>query len=141
MSVGEATEEIVAVLVKAIDNIKTTKSRGLASGNTWEYRQDGIAAIVRKDKNRYLLTGFADNKTQKKEATETIAAVNAHYRYTPEFADLYAQVGAVIASEYNVPVPSLNVKQNEGLNQSAQTTTESFKNWFGWYQNFRRVLQ
>ena len=105
-------EETVVVLIKAVDNIRTASSTALKSGNTWEFRKDGIVAIVRRDrtnKERYLLTGFADNRDKIKEATVTIAAVNAKYRYTPEFADLYAQVGAVIASDFNLTVPELDV--------------------------------
>jgi hypothetical protein len=110
--VKQSIEETAVVLIKAVDNIRTAPSKALKSGNTWEFRKDGIVAIVRRDrtnKYRYLLTGFADNRDKIKEATVTIAAVNAKYRYTPEFADLYAQVGAVIASDFNVSVPELDV--------------------------------
>ena len=35
----------------------------------------------------------------KTEAAETINAVNARYGYKPEFHEIYAQVGAAIASK------------------------------------------
>lgn len=111
-SLKTSIEETTAVLIKAVDNIMTTSSTLLKAGNTWEFRKDGIVSIVRRDKNNkdhYLLTGFADNRDKIKEATVTIAAVNAKYRYTPEFADLYAQVGAVIASDFRVTIPKLHV--------------------------------
>lgn len=43
------------------------------------------------------IQGFYQDK-----ATETINAANARYGYKPEFHEIYAQVGAVIASESNI---------------------------------------
>ena len=38
------------------------------------------------------------NQRKKKQAAETIKAVNAKYGYTLDFLDIYDQAGAVLAS-------------------------------------------
>ncbi len=44
-----------------------------------------------------FVSGF-DSEDIKQEATDSIKSVNALYGYTPEFLEIYAQVGVVYAS-------------------------------------------
>ncbi len=114
-------KRITAILYSVLNNVKTGVPKAGANGNTWNLNQNGITAIVKQDKGKFLLTGFADNASEK-EAAETIAAVNAGYGYTPEFLDLYAQVGAVIASVNNDTSGTKNVNgKNKALLQSIGT--------------------
>ena len=46
---------------------------------------------------------FVVSSSKKTEAAETINAVNARYGYKPEFHEIYAQVGAAIASKKALP--------------------------------------
>lgn len=64
----------------------------------WNIENQGIVAVIDKDKFRkFVLTGFEWNE-KRQEATESISTVIAQYGYTPEFLEMYAQVGAVLTS-------------------------------------------
>ena len=85
----------------------------------WNSELNGIKAIIAKDKNgKYILTGF-DNKQKKEESTEAINAGIAKYSNTPEFLDMYAQVGAVYSS-YNG-----NISFLEELSSNKQLMTQN----------------
>ena len=66
-------------------------------GNSWQIHKKGFTAIIKKEKGKFLFTGFYDHRSEK-QAAETIKAVNAKYGYTPGFLDIYDQVGAALAS-------------------------------------------
>ena len=55
-----------------------------------------------------VVTGF-DFEDTKQEATDSIKSVNALYGYTPEFLEIYAQVGVAYASLSN------NINYNNSL--------------------------
>ncbi len=57
-----------------------------------------------------------ENK-EKKEATESINAVIAQYGKSPEFLGIYAQVGAVIASNNILPLTHEKSIQNQTENE------------------------
>ncbi len=115
--IASIEKRIAAILYSVLNNVKTGVPEAGRNGNTWSLKQNGITAIVKQDKGKFLLTGFADNASEK-EAAETIDAVNAGYGYTPEFLDLYAQVGAVIASENNDISGTENVNGKRTLDLS-----------------------
>lgn len=48
--------------------------------------------LLKKNEN-LVVTGF-DFEDTKQEVTDSIKSVNALYGYTPEFLEIYAQVGA-----------------------------------------------
>ena len=53
-----------------------------------------IKTVIEKDDNRkYVVSSFNFENT-KREAIDSIKSVNALYGYTPEFLEIYAQVGA-----------------------------------------------
>ena len=67
-------------------------------------------------------TGLTHIIVRKQEATESISTVIAQYEYTPEFLDMYAQVGAVLTSygfslEHNTT--SVNTSLVQGTTNNA----------------------
>lgn len=107
MNEEQARKETSAILFLVIDNIDKAPAEKEANGHYAVYNK-GIKTVIGKDKNgRYVVTGY-DNKQTELEATESINAVIAQYGNTPEFLGIYAQVGAVIAS--NNILPQLNEK-------------------------------
>lgn len=59
--------------------------------------KNGFTAVIKREKGKYLFTGFYVHRTEK-QAADTIKAVNAKYGYTPGFLDMYDQVGAALIS-------------------------------------------
>lgn len=116
MQPEDAQKEITAICFLVADSL----DKGIASqtprGN-WEIEKGGIKAIINKDREgKFVITGFDDKKNEA-EATESIKAGIAKYGYTPEFLDMYAQVGAVIAS-YEHSTSQTPQKSNESLSQN-----------------------
>lgn len=102
MDTKQAQKETSAILFLAIDNIDKVPAVKEANGHYAVYNK-GIKTVIGKDSHgRYVVTGY-DNKQTEKEATESINAVIAQYGRTPEFLGIYAQVGAVIASQNILP--------------------------------------
>lgn len=83
----------------------------------WNIENQGIVAVIDKDKfGKFVLTGFEWNE-KKQEATESISTVIAQYGYTPEFLEMYAQVGAVLTSygfSLNHNTTSVNTSLEQG---------------------------
>ena len=105
MDEEQAKLETSAVLFLAIDNIDKVPAVKEDNGHFAVYDK-GIKTVIGKDKNgRYVVTGYDNNQT-KQEATESINAVIAQYGKSPEFLGIYAQVGAVIASQNILPQAS-----------------------------------
>lgn len=120
MTLEKTQTEITAIcflIANSLDkgNVRTTKR-----GN-WEIENKGIKAIIDKDKEgKFFLTGYDDNKN-KTEATDSINAVIAKYKYAPKFLEMYAQVGAVIASINKITQNqnlSNQIQENSHLSQS-----------------------
>jgi len=89
---------IACTLYAILDTIQNgTKITPQQDKNSWQIHKNGFTAIIKKEKGKYLFTGFYDHRTEK-QAAETIKAVNAKYGYTPGFLDIYDQVGAALAS-------------------------------------------
>lgn len=116
MPLEDAQKEITAICFLVADSLDKGCVSQTPRGN-WKIENAGIQAIIDKDKNgKFVLTGF-DDKKNKAEATESIKAGIAEYGYTPEFLDMYAQVGAVIAS-YKHSTPQASQKSNENSGQN-----------------------
>ncbi len=100
MNYDDAVKETSAILFLSLQNISNAPATKETDGRYAIYK-DGIKTAIGKDKNgRYVVTGFNFNDT-KQEAAVAIKSVNALYGYTPEFLDIYAQVGAAYASLNN----------------------------------------
>ena len=107
-SYDEAVKETSAILFLAVKNISEAPATKEPNGRFAVYK-NGIKTVIGKDDNgRYVVSGF-DFKDTKKEATDSIKSVNALYGYTPEFLEIYAQVGAAYASLSN------NINYNNSL--------------------------
>ena len=79
--------------------------------------QEDFDAIGKDDNGRYVVSGF-DFEDAKQEAADSIKSVNALYGYTPEFLEIYAQVGAAYAflsNNITLTNPAVN---NQFENQS-----------------------
>ena len=95
-----AVKETSAILFSSLQNISEAPAIKESDGRYAIYKE-GIKTSIGKDKNgRYVVTGFDFNDT-KQEAADAIKSVNALYGYTPEFLEIYAQVGAAYASLEN----------------------------------------
>ena len=116
MQPEDAQKEITAICFLVADSLDKGAASQTPRGN-WEIEKGGIKAIINKDREgKFVITGF-DDKKNKAEATESIKAGIAKYGYTPEFLDMYAQVGAVIAS-YEHSTPQNQQKSNENSGQN-----------------------
>lgn len=109
MRYDDAVKETSAILFLSLKNISNAPATKETNGRYAIYK-NGIKTGIGKDKNgKYVVTGFNFNDT-KQEAADAIKSVNALYGYTPEFLEIYAQVGAAYASlnnninQQNVPV-------------------------------------
>ncbi len=99
-SYDDAVKETSAILFLSLQNISEAPATKETDGRYAIYKE-GIKTSIGKDKNgRYVVTGFDFNDT-KQEAADAIKSVNALYGYTPEFLEIYAQVGAAYASLEN----------------------------------------
>ena len=99
-SYEEAVKETSAILFLAVKNISEAPATKETNGRFAVYK-NGIKTVIGKDDNgRYVVSGF-DFEDTKQEATDSIKSVNALYGYTPEFLEIYAQVGAAYASLNN----------------------------------------
>lgn len=116
MQPEDAQKEITAICFLVADSLDKGSASQTPRGN-WEIEKGGIKAIINKDREgKFVITGF-DDKKNKEEATESIKAGIAKYGYTPEFLDMYAQVGAVIASyEHSTPQTPQKSNENHGQN-------------------------
>ena len=108
----QACQETAAIIFCAVNNIDKVPAVKETNGR-WAVYGNGIKTAINKDEHGYfVVTGFDFNGTGK-EAAETIAAVNANYGNTPEFLEIYAQVGAAYASLKN-SIPHPTEKSNDG---------------------------
>ena len=121
ISSSQAIKEITAIsflIAKSLENCPATVT---PRGN-WNIENQGIVAVIDKDKfGKFVLTGFEWNE-KKQEATESISTVIAQYGYTPEFLEMYAQVGAVLTSygfSLNHNTISVNISLEQGTVNNA----------------------
>ena len=92
-TLDDALNEISAILVLIGEGIKQ-KECFVDKNNRYALVYHGVKASFEKDSGgHFLLTGFALSK-MKATADDAINAVNAKYGYTPDFLDMYDQVGA-----------------------------------------------
>ena len=92
-SYDEAVKETSAILFLAVRNISEAPAVKETNGRYAVYK-NGIKTAIDSDKyGRFVVTGF-DFEDTKQEAADSIKSVNALYGYTPEFLEIYAQVGA-----------------------------------------------
>lgn len=121
ISSSQAIKEITAIsflIAKSLENCPATVT---PRGN-WNIENQGIVAVIDKDKfGKFVLTGFEWNE-KRQEATESISTVIAQYGYTPEFLEMYAQVGAVLTSygfSLNHNTTSVNTSLEQGATNNA----------------------
>lgn len=89
---------IACTLYSILDTVQNGKDITPQSDhNSWRIHKNGFTAVIKREKGKYLFTGFYDHRTEK-QAADTIKAVNAKYGYTPGFLDMYDQVGAALTS-------------------------------------------
>ena len=120
MNEDQIKKEIVAISFAVANSLKDGEVIRQPKGND-RITKNGITAIVDKDKfGNFVLTSYADYDNQK-EATDYIRAVIAKYEYVPEFLEVYAQVGAVIASQKNI-------LQNKNLSNENSTQKTEIEN-------------
>lgn len=121
ISSSQAIKEITAIsflIAKSLENCPATVT---PRGN-WNIENQGIVAVIDKDKfGKFVLTGFEWNE-KRQEATESISTVIAQYGYTPEFLEMYAQVGAVLTS-YGFSLNHNTTSVNTSLEQGATNNT------------------
>ncbi|WP_298739010.1 hypothetical protein [uncultured Treponema sp.] len=116
MQPEDAQKEITAICFLVADSLDKGAASQTPRGN-WEIEKDGIQAVIDKDRNgKFVLTGFALND-KKEEAEKSISTVIGQYGYTPEFLEMYAQVGAVLSS-YGHNTPQNQQKSNENPSQN-----------------------
>lgn len=121
ISSSQAIKEITAIsflIAKSLENCPATVT---PRGN-WNIENQGIVAVIDKDKfGKFVLTEFEWNE-KRQEATESISTVIAQYGYTPEFLKMYAQVGAVLTSygfSLNHNTTSVNTSLEHGTTNNA----------------------
>ena len=111
MNYDDAVKETSAILFLSLQNISNAPATKEINGRYAIYK-NGIKTAIDTDKNgKFVVTGFNFNDT-KQEAADAIKSVNALYGYTPEFLDIYAQVGAAYAS-LNNNIPQQNSPVND----------------------------
>ena len=116
MPLEVAQKEITAICFLVADSLDKGGVSQTPRGN-WKIENGGIQAIIDKDRNgKFVLTGFALND-KKEEAEKSISTVIAQYGYTPEFLEMYAQVGAVLSS-YGHNTSQAPQKSNENSGQN-----------------------
>lgn len=116
MQPEEAQREITAICFLVADSLDKGTALQTPRGN-WKIEKNGIQAVIDKDKNgKFVLTGFALND-KKEEAEKSISTVIGQYGYTPEFLEMYAQVGAVLSS-YDHSTSQNQQKSNENPSQN-----------------------
>ena len=116
MQPEDAQKEITAICFLVADSLDKGAASQTPRGN-WEIEKDGIQAVIDKDRNgKFVLTGFALND-KKEEAEKSISTVIGQYGYTPEFLEMYAQVGAMLSS-YGHNTPQNQQKSNENPSQN-----------------------
>ena len=138
LSVEEAQKETSAILFLAINNIDKAPAVKEPNGRYAVYN-DGIKTTIGKDKNgKFIVTGFDFDDT-KKEAVDAIMSVNAHYEYTPEFLDMYAQVGATYASLTN-NIAQQNSPVNEKERPAAEFQNKEFEQLKSSFESLQEKL-
>ncbi len=143
MSFEEAAKKTSAIIFLSIKNINEAPATKEINGR-YAIFKNGIKTAVDTDKKgRFVVTGFDLDET-KQEATDAINAVNAVYGYTPEFLEIYAQVGAVYASlANNIAQQSsvVNENSNDSLEQnSLDKAAEALKNIKFNQENYKEVI-
>ncbi len=143
MSFDEAAKKTSAIIFLSIKNINEAPATKEINGR-YAIFKNGIKTAVDTDKKgRFVVTGFDLDET-KQEATDAINAVNAVYGYTPEFLEIYAQVGAVYASLANniaQQSPVVNENSNDSLEQnSLEKAAEALKNIKFNQENYKEVI-
>ena len=126
IDIETAQKETTAILFMSLKNVSEAPATKETSGRYAIYK-NGIKTIVGTDKNgRYVVTGFDFDDT-KSEAAEAIRAVNAQYGYTPEFLEIYAQVGAAYASMNNIAQLNSVVNENKTLKQKLENADKTIQ--------------
>ncbi len=126
IDIETAQKETTAILFMSLKNVSEAPATKETSGRYAIYK-NGIKTIVGTDKNgRYVVTGFDFDDT-KSEAAEAIRAVNAQYGYTPEFLEIYAQVGAAYASMNNIAQLNSVVNENKILKQKLENADKTIQ--------------
>lgn len=116
MQPEDAQKEITAICFLVADSLDKGSASQTPRRN-WKIEKDGIQAVIDKDRNgKFVLTGFALND-KKEEAEKSISTVIGQYGYTPEFLEMYAQVGAALSS-YEHSTPQTPQKSNENSGQN-----------------------
>ena len=116
MQPEDAQKEITAICFLVADSLDKGFASQTPRGN-WKIEKNGIQAVIDKDRNgKFVLTGFALND-KKEEAEKSISTVIGQYGYTPEFLEMYAQVGAVLSS-YGHSTSQTQQKSNENPDQN-----------------------
>lgn len=142
MDYESAKKETAAIIFLSLKNISEAPATKETNGRFAVYK-NGIKTVIGKDKNgRYVVTGFDFDDT-KQEAADAINAVNALYGYTPEFLEIYAQVGAAYASLNNIAQqsPVVNENSNDSLEQnSLEKAAEALKNIKFNQENYKEVI-
>ena len=120
---NERRKLLTSFVFSLLQTIKHGSATLQKDGRSYILKHNGISAIARQNKaGKVVITGFVDNSNEK-EGAETIAAVNADYGYTPEFLELYAQVGATL-------LPTSNDTTNkENVNKSPKTLSDIRKHY------------
>lgn len=142
MDYESAKKETAAIIFLSLKNVSEAPATKETNGRFAVYK-NGIKTVIGKDKNgRYVVTGFDFDDT-KQEAADAINAVNALYGYTPEFLEIYAQVGAAYASLNNIAQqsPVVNENSNDSLEQnSLEKAAEALKNIKFNQENYKEVI-
>lgn len=127
----ERRKLLTSFVYSLLQTIKHGSATMQKDGRSYILKNKGISAVARQNKSgKIVVTGFVDDSNEK-EGTETIAAVNADYSYTPEFLELYAQVGATLpanndtANNKNVnEEPQSNADIKDNVNDKSQSDSK-----------------
>lgn len=123
MSLEDAQKQVSCLLFLAINIIDKAPATKEPNGHYAIYK-NGIKTVIGTDKKgHYVVTGFDYNNTNQ-EAEVAIGTGIARYGYTPEFLDIYAQVGASLAS-LCINVSQSQKKSNNISKNEPQKNTDS----------------
>ena len=125
---NERRKLLTSFVFSLLQTIKHGSATLQKDGRSYILKHNGISAIARQNKaGKIVVTGFVDNSNEK-EGAETIAAVNADYGYTPEFLELYAQVGATLPTN-NDTMNKENVNKKRADNENPKTLSDIRKHY------------
>ena len=127
---NERRKLLTSFVFSLLQTIKHGSATLQKDGRSYILKHNGISVIARQNKaGKIVVTGFVDNSNEK-EGAETIAAVNADYGYTPEFLELYAQVGATLPTN-NDTMNKENVNKKRADNETPKTLLDIGKTYTG----------